>query len=597
LENVWLESAALIESKRFIDKGDSYLDMYCQFPSSYELATEDVPDDVRERVDGADDEVAPFQMSDLYTRHAWAYGILNQIYKHIHRLPGSSRDFDADYEGDRFYRNKHEKKHYLAKDAARLYCQAGWSMHNAEEDSYYSKVAILVRRVSQIELIAAEACVAQLSGPLHVDDPIHNNLSDNAKLLMDTAEAAVTWYDAALEAIHDLELSEKETDEKVAFLQAELNKTVSDVATSALFTHPHSSDSWQSHFLSQLEERTAALQRTTAEEKMEAGRGAYYLERVREIDPALSPAHHAMRHCWELAVAALTRGRVPSHGGSASPTMEASGQRADAKTVLWQALNYAHLADGLYADAAAYFLRASQAAAAGDAEQERCWRTAAKALMTTSFSVLQRIIQPKYAIDELVTIDEPEIVPTLWARCGEMLSKLSQVDSGKEEASLRRAWIGLTEQFEALEGKTSLLSYQQGKFYAEAIEVVKNFLNTPIDSSTPAESAAPLPAKRIQRYVKLATMAVTLCERLLSISPADFVDEDEVAGYRSKLSGARTTPEERKRASMERAGRLLVDALQSAMGALDGGGSGLKSAEKAYREALRQVEACSAAVV
>jgi hypothetical protein len=426
---------------------------------------------------------------------------------------------------------------------------------------------------------------------------------------MEVADAAKKWFDTALDDIYDMDIDAQERDEKVAALDAELAGTLEEIENSGLFTHPESHH-WNESFASQLNDRTAALNRTTAEEKLEKGRSAYYMERMKEIDPALSPAHEKMRLCWERAVEAL--GAVDEEASLLSEDEPTGRNSTEAKSLMWMATNFAHLADGMYADAAANFLRAGRATAVGDAEQAKCWQTAAEALMKAADDVLIWVMMPRsvYMLNEVLELDESvESVPTQFARCGVMLAAVNTAGLGSHGAVLRRALVCLTEHYVQLGRERAEQHIPQHRFserrklHVRAQDAIEHILDATFRAVSPARAVVePSPLAWLVPFVaKLVPIAAELCGRFRNMWPGESTwaedrNDQESGALSGKLGrsvrrGIRMTPEERLRADRMRAGEGAVKALETAVEAVKAGSE--ESAEKTYqvvqqhREAMR----------
>jgi hypothetical protein len=236
-----------------------------------------------------------------------------------------------------------------------------------------------------------------------------------------------------------------------------------------------------------------------------------------------------MRHCWQTAAAVLdpdTRKVI-----DAAPAI---GHRRKRKVrvasplSLWLAINYAHLADGLYADAAAYYLRAYQAAAAGDTEQERCWRTAAETLLAAAganLAILAGVsndVRPDDLFSPLPSFDKQEIRAARWVRCGAIIAQITAAGcTGADGATLRRALVSLTELLEWVDTTTAALSEfqlligQKGEALGK-ITTATERLFVSIAKASSALRTSGLSPERAHAFAKLTAMCAELAEKCRS---------------------------------------------------------------------------------
>jgi hypothetical protein len=124
LEKAWMEAIRLVEGEEAAAKGHETLFRMYYFPWRT-IVTSDVPANVRARVDNAPDSGKPFQMSDRYSRHAWAYNILRMLYLPAKMTKIKRPQATHHQEVFRLAYEHNSTRCERAHQAAELYCKAG----------------------------------------------------------------------------------------------------------------------------------------------------------------------------------------------------------------------------------------------------------------------------------------------------------------------------------------------------------------------------------------------------------------------------------------------------------------------------------------
>jgi hypothetical protein len=532
--DVWLEASRLIESPEFVAKGKEDLDKSCCFPWRPELVTNDVSEELKARMDDAPGTGKPFAMADRCSSHAWAYNVCAQIYHRIRTKVEEKKpkrmheDEDDDSYPYKFEHNKYNSKADNQTEAAGFYLRAGY-LFSAASDENCEPLRLLCHRRASITMLAAEA-EAAVEGAR----PEARPLLINTNHVLAIVKAIKIWHKASCATAETLASDEQDKAQRIAALDAELAETVRLVAESDLYNRPEENhDAWTVALLSQLTTHTTQAERSAMIVGEELGSGAYYRQRAKVVDPTLSPAHEKMRFCWERAAKAVDPSGCLEAAATTRAAMQPQKVPVVSKAYLWLAVNYAHLADGLYADAAAYFLRASQATTMGDAEQERCWRTAAERLKKTADIVFDKLrifaIYPERHESDFTSLEPVNEVFNLpwtgWVRCGEFLSLMrSAGNTGDDGAALSRALVSLMEEQErvhrSVEPSAASCLFRcenevplRKRVLASIQEILDGFASAAAKVLGDGAGGRHFSVERIQQLCKIAVLAVTLCEK------------------------------------------------------------------------------------